>query len=72
MSAATHATNPSFLEFSGVGQVYATRRGSFEALRDINLQVMVHHPLAAGGIELRSGSLHCQMDVLPDRFPRQQ
>jgi len=39
MSAATPATNPSFLEFSGVGQVYATRRGSFEALRDINLQV---------------------------------
>ena len=39
MSAANPDTNPSFLEFCGVGQVYATRRGSFEALRDINLQV---------------------------------
>jgi nitrate ABC transporter ATP-binding subunit len=39
MCAATPAPNPSFLEFCGVGQVYATRRGSFEALRDINLQV---------------------------------
>ena len=37
-----------------------------------HLQVMVHHPLAASCIELGSGSLHCQIDVLPDRFPRQQ
>ena len=28
-----------FLEFQNVGQVFDTRRGSFEALRDINLQV---------------------------------
>jgi nitrate ABC transporter ATP-binding subunit len=28
-----------FLEFRSVGQVFATRRGPFEALRDINLQV---------------------------------
>jgi nitrate ABC transporter ATP-binding subunit len=28
-----------FLEFAGVGQVFATRRGPFEALRDIHLSV---------------------------------
>jgi nitrate ABC transporter ATP-binding subunit len=39
MSAVIPAANPTFLEFSGVGQVFATRRGPFEALRDINLQV---------------------------------
>jgi nitrate/nitrite transport system ATP-binding protein len=32
-------TASAFLEFTAVGQVFATRRGSFEALRDINLQV---------------------------------
>ncbi len=32
-------TASAFLEFTAVGQVFVTRRGSFEALRDINLQV---------------------------------
>ena len=31
--------NPSFLEFKQVGQVFESRRGRYEALRDINLQV---------------------------------
>jgi len=42
-SAATQAssatTSQPFLEFRDVGQVFHTRRGPFEALRDINLQV---------------------------------
>ena len=44
-SSATVTSSPStgsssaFLEFNGVGQVFQTRRGPFEALRDINLQV---------------------------------
>jgi nitrate ABC transporter ATP-binding subunit len=37
VSDATDAAN--FLEFRNVGQVFDTRRGPFEALRDINLQV---------------------------------
>jgi nitrate ABC transporter ATP-binding subunit len=32
-------TSPSFLEFRGVSQVFQTKRGPFEALKDINLQV---------------------------------
>ncbi len=32
-------STPAFLEFRDVGQVFQTRRGPFEALRDINLQV---------------------------------
>ncbi|MEB3157450.1 MAG: nitrate ABC transporter ATP-binding protein [Cyanobacteriota bacterium] len=32
-------TASAYLEFSGVGQVFQTRRGPFEALRDIDLQV---------------------------------
>ncbi len=36
---ATSATPEAFLSFDGVGQVFQTRRGPFEALRDINLQV---------------------------------
>jgi len=35
----TSATSQPFLEFRAVGQVFHTRRGPFEALRDINLQV---------------------------------
>jgi len=31
--------NPAYLNFSGVGQVFHTKRGPFEALKDINLQV---------------------------------
>ena len=30
---------PAFLEFAAVGQVFHSRRGDFEALRDVNLQV---------------------------------
>ena len=33
------ARNPSYLCFDGVGQVFQTKKGPFEALRDINLQV---------------------------------
>jgi nitrate ABC transporter ATP-binding subunit len=33
------APEQGFLEFSGVGQVFQTKRGPFEALRDINLSV---------------------------------
>ena len=36
--ASTTSAHP-FLEFRDVGQVFQTRRGPFEALRDINLQV---------------------------------
>ena len=32
-------TEPAFLHFSNVGQVFTTRRGSFEALRNINLSI---------------------------------
>ena len=44
MTAATTSTaaptdRQTFLEFRDVGQVFQTRRGPFEALRDINLQV---------------------------------
>jgi nitrate/nitrite transport system ATP-binding protein len=35
----TAGTGQPFLEFRDVGQVFHTRRGPFEALRDINLQV---------------------------------
>ena len=35
----TATSSPAFLEFRDVGQVFQTRRGPFEALRDINLQV---------------------------------
>jgi nitrate ABC transporter ATP-binding subunit len=35
----TAGTSKPFLEFRDVGQVFQTRRGPFEALRDINLQV---------------------------------
>jgi nitrate/nitrite transport system ATP-binding protein len=38
-ASASAATGSAFLEFRSVGQVFATRRGPFEALRDINLQV---------------------------------
>ena len=38
MTADTSSTT-AFLEFRDVGQVFQTRRGPFEALRDINLQV---------------------------------
>jgi len=31
--------NPAYLRFDGVGQVFHTKNGPFEALRDINLQV---------------------------------
>ena len=31
--------NPDYLRFEGVGQVFQTKNGPFEALRDINLQV---------------------------------
>ncbi|NDG74411.1 MAG: ATP-binding cassette domain-containing protein [Synechococcaceae bacterium WB8_1B_136] len=31
--------NPAYLRFDGVGQVFQTQNGPFEALRDINLQV---------------------------------
>jgi nitrate ABC transporter ATP-binding subunit len=31
--------NPAYLRFDGVGQVFQTKNGPFEALRDINLQV---------------------------------
>ncbi|MCP9881643.1 ATP-binding cassette domain-containing protein [Cyanobium sp. Alchichica 3B3-8F6] len=37
--ASSAATSQAFLEFRDVGQVFHTRRGPFEALRDINLQV---------------------------------
>ena len=33
------ARNPSYLCFDGVGQMFPTKKGPFEALRDINLQV---------------------------------
>ena len=39
MSSRATTADPCFLEFNGVGQVFSTRRGPFEALRDINLQV---------------------------------
>jgi nitrate ABC transporter ATP-binding subunit len=39
MSTATPTASQAFLEFRDVGQVFQTRRGPFEALRDINLQV---------------------------------
>jgi nitrate ABC transporter ATP-binding subunit len=39
MSTAAPTTSKAFLEFRDVGQVFQTRRGPFEALRDINLQV---------------------------------
>ena len=39
MSAVIPAANTSFLEFREVGKVFETRRGPFEALRDINLAV---------------------------------
>ena len=35
----TATSSPAFLEFRDVGQVFQSRRGPFEALRDINLQV---------------------------------
>ena len=35
----TATSSPAFLEFRDVGQLFQTRRGPFEALRDINLQV---------------------------------
>jgi len=38
-AASTASTGQAFLEFRDVGQVFQTRRGPFEALRDINLQV---------------------------------
>jgi len=38
-SAGSPGSGDAFLEFRSVGQVFATRRGPFEALRDINLQV---------------------------------
>jgi nitrate/nitrite transport system ATP-binding protein len=38
-AASSAATSQPFLEFRDVGQVFHTRRGPFEALRDINLQV---------------------------------
>ncbi|MCP9887678.1 ATP-binding cassette domain-containing protein [Cyanobium sp. ATX 6A2] len=38
-SSTTAGSASAFLEFRGVGQVFQTRRGPFEALRDINLQV---------------------------------
>jgi len=38
-AASAAATCQPFLEFRDVGQVFHTRRGPFEALRDINLQV---------------------------------
>ena len=39
MSTAAPTDRQTFLEFRDVGQVFQTRRGPFEALRDINLQV---------------------------------
>jgi nitrate ABC transporter ATP-binding subunit len=38
-SSSTTGSSSAFLEFRGVSQVFQTRRGPFEALRDINLQV---------------------------------
>jgi nitrate/nitrite transport system ATP-binding protein len=39
MSAVVGVSPEPFLEFSQLGQVFQTRRGTYEALRDINLSI---------------------------------
>ena len=53
----TTATAP-FLEFRNVGQVFQTRRGPFEALRDItdqsNSQLAIHNAGFPGSISYKN------------------